>query len=249
MTDKLETSSSAAIGVRAVLKSIPMELEIELDSISLTTRRNRWRIGDIAAQLCDQVRQHQLEASEMEVYQAISIELNHEISARTVRWYASLSEFYSQETRDKYDILPYSHFELAMNHRLIWQDILDAAIKRMEYTGGRPPSVQWLEAFFRGRILENQEADSDPSQPALDTIDEGNRLISSFDEPAEPEPGSEQPQHGQSQGERILAQQLSRIIAFLTTVVVNMPMSEAARVAITEAVRALSHASNDLKSD
>ena len=83
--------------------------------------------------------------STMDLYTQIALRLG--ISTRTLRDYYAVGSFYSQDAVDRYSVLPFSHFRFAKQcGETIAESVLELSLKAMDHNGGRPPSVNWLEA-------------------------------------------------------------------------------------------------------
>lgn len=151
-------------GIKAVLGIISDEIQAQLIQLASDWRRERWRIGDIANYVKASVYERGLDVSIMDVYKAIALCLNQEISARTVEYYSSLSEFFDYSIRDEFGELPHSHFAAARKFGDRWREVLELSASMMgQY--GRPPSVEWLTAEF-------SKDGYTPPEPECTTIDE-----------------------------------------------------------------------------
>jgi len=69
---------------------------------------------------------------------------------RRTRQYTETAAFYPPEVQEAYSALPHSHFEFAMALGDKWRDVLELSYRQMHNSGGRPPSVAWLEMSFPG---------------------------------------------------------------------------------------------------
>ena len=65
------------------------------------------------------------------------------VGASMARKYAAVAEHYPKDARAKYDVLPFSHFALALEAQYQDIDILEMSLRRMDEIG-RWPSVEWL---------------------------------------------------------------------------------------------------------
>lgn len=140
-----------------LLKIIPDELFIQCAQIAWDTRQRAFQVGDIAnkikGQLEAQGRLSELPESLgdrfslMDVYEVVSIMLNHEFAPRTVREYARVSAVFDANTRIDYDVLPFSHFRFAASLPKPL-DGLQISYAEMGRRNGTPPPVAWLEHWF-----------------------------------------------------------------------------------------------------
>jgi hypothetical protein len=80
-------------------------------------------------------------------------------SGRRVREYAQAVQFYPAQAWTEFEVLPFSHFEFALAFGEKWRTILDASLLNMDRNGGRPPSVDWLQANFSGVCQAKQDVD------------------------------------------------------------------------------------------
>lgn len=71
-------------------------------------------------------------------------------AARTVREYVSICKYYPDYIREEFFMLSVDHFRFAMRFGDIdkARQILLAAKLQVDRNGGRPPTVEWLEAHF-----------------------------------------------------------------------------------------------------
>jgi hypothetical protein len=109
---------------------------------------SKWEIGDIANFLCSMVVDHKIDASKSDVYSAVSLMLKSELAPRTIMYYAMLADFYPFPIREKYEPLPYSHFNLARSFGANkWEAVLNKAMQFLTDTG-YPPTEHYLECAF-----------------------------------------------------------------------------------------------------
>lgn len=142
---------------------LPDELFSQFEEISARWRKDYWMIGDITNLICNFVRNPPDDAREklvgigiMDVYDLVAIALNHEISARTVRYYAATAAYFDEPMRKKYLDLPFSHFVLAMQYGLLSERILQSSQEYFERIGNSP-SAGWLTVQFQKDIYDQQE--------------------------------------------------------------------------------------------
>ena len=139
-----------------VRKLVTKELEETLLAVGDRWSMDKRSIGEITLTLIAQIKEGGLEASVMDVYSVVSDLLRGEIKPRTVRYYADTVKFYPTETWEKYDVLPFSHFDFAKKFGKEWATVLELSLKRMDSNGGYPPTVRWLEAATSGWLYEIQ---------------------------------------------------------------------------------------------
>jgi hypothetical protein len=154
--------------VENLLKIIPDSIVIECIAIGDVIRQKSWRIGDIVNEIKREILESPRQYADVEImtiYEAVSVMLNHEYSARTVREYAYLAEKFPPKLRDAYEVLPFSHFRFAATCRDALA-VLDLSLARC-IDKGHPPTVAWLAVM----VL-------DSSQPILPEIPEGFELES-----------------------------------------------------------------------
>lgn len=122
-------------------------------------RYNYFAIGDVANKyvvLCSQRKKAVLSQA---VYDAVGEFVGK--SGRTVRYYAEQAAFYHPDTRDRYDILPFSFFVFArsMGDRN-WETILDYCMTK--------PNKSL--AFIRRKFLYEPDREADRDGEAEDKI-------------------------------------------------------------------------------
>lgn len=126
------------------------------DAISLVC----FRVGDIANEkiallgrrscsgnVSEAVRKSLLQISYIDVYKYIASLVGR--SERSVRKYAAVSKFYPPEIRTQFGPLKFAHFEAAMQYGSAWRTVLETALQQMDYFGGKPPTVEWIEHNFK----------------------------------------------------------------------------------------------------
>src|SRR3972149_5348211 len=94
-------------------------------------------------------------------------------SARTVRHYAAVAEFYPPNIQEEYDVLRFAHFAFAQRFPDRWRELLDAAVRHMDSTGGKPPSVDWLAVNFTGASQLTAQLDDVEEMAAVEDIIHG----------------------------------------------------------------------------
>jgi hypothetical protein len=156
--------------VKQVLyEMIPQEIIDELMELGQEIKRSSFRIGRIANALCAVIDvSPELGIGRMEVYEVMAEMLNHEISARTIRYYASVESFYPDEKREMYSDLPFSHFAYAMGFQNQWEKILDHSME-VFHEFGKPPSRDALSHWLAGdRMSVNGGSATPPPPPGVD---------------------------------------------------------------------------------
>ena len=133
-----------------VLKSLPDRTVIELQAIANDTRRHSWRIGRIVNEINQVIEldpAHYPGWSRIDVSEAVSICLEHEYSAKTIRDFASLESIFTPAQQQQFSDLPFSHFRFAATLGPRRLDVLELSAHQMGESG-RPPSVDWLYHQF-----------------------------------------------------------------------------------------------------
>lgn len=168
-----------------IINRFPQALLEELINIGETINQSYWRIGDITNELTLLALANHETFGKMEICAAIAEIIGK--SARSVRYYASVSSFYQPTVREFYDTLPFSHFAFAMQYSgqtegvPIWQSILDKGMGSMEKYGV-PISTDKLSAIFHKEQEQYQEDyANDTLPPSLLHSGEGNCTPVSFD--------------------------------------------------------------------
>lgn len=141
-----------------LLKILPDAIFIECAAIAWDTRKYSFRIGQIANQIKEQLvslgrLSDQPEPGErfsiMDVYETVSILLNHEFSSRTVRDFARIAALFPPDVQQEYDVLPFSHFRFSAQLPKPLEG-LQISMAEMGRRNGTPPPVSWLEHWFYG---------------------------------------------------------------------------------------------------
>ena len=143
-----------------LLSKVPDEFQIRCAARGDRISSDQWDIGRDANMLWAIAVKDDWGVWRYDIYEVIAALHNYAIVARTVRHYSEIVSFYDDEERqdahDKYYVLPFSHFALARTYGDLWEDILDASLKRIPDNNGLPPSADWLKAHFRG-VSQAQE--------------------------------------------------------------------------------------------
>ena len=143
-----------------VLKSLPDRTVIELQAIANDTRRHSWRIGRIVNEINQVIEldpEHYPGWSRIDVSEAVSICLEHEYSAKTIRDFASLESIFTPAQQQQFSDLPFSHFRFAATLGPRRLDALELSAHQMGEQG-RPPSVDWLYHQFFAETPEQPDA-------------------------------------------------------------------------------------------
>ena len=168
-------------GVNALRQFVSEEMKNTLAQLANRWKADKWAVGDIANGLVAYVEANRIIANRDHVYEFVSEMLNSELTARTVRYYARISEFFPQEvdgdgregiSSEYSEVLSHSHFSLAIEYKDHWREILDKAMSGIEEIN-KPYSVDWLRARFCNKFTEQAppEVVNPPTNPNWD-IDE-----------------------------------------------------------------------------
>ena len=98
---------------------IPEDKQSRLIMLRERKRDIYFEIGDIANELHVL---HQGLISKNKIYKAVAKFVD--ATDRTVRYYAETAAFYSQEVREEFEVVPFTHFDLARNYGDDWRRIL-----------------------------------------------------------------------------------------------------------------------------
>lgn len=128
-------------------------------------------IGDQANYLVKQSAVRGFAVTQQQVFDAVGQFCGK--SGRTVRYYAETAAFYTEETREKYDALPFSHFVMARSlaGSFEWDEVLDYAMEHPNITaeGLRHAFVSHVRSEDRtdpGISSEDSQFISDDVYPA-----------------------------------------------------------------------------------
>ena len=162
------------------LSKVPDEFQIRCAARADRLSTDQWEIGRDANMLWAIAVRDKWEMWKHEVYDVVAALHNHAIAPRTVRHYASIVEFYDaeerQEAREKFYVLPFAHFAFARTYGDLWEQILDASLKRIPENNGLPPSVSWLDAHFRGVTQAKEVLAIDNGTQELDEYRDGAEI-------------------------------------------------------------------------
>src|SRR3990172_2026812 len=137
-----------ARGITNVGQLMRSTTEERLIFLGQTVSDAYWEIGRIVNATITDALESGAEIPVMQVY-SHAAKLTGK-SARTVRHYAAVAEFYPSAVQEEYDVLRFAHFAFAQRFPDRWRELLDAAIRHMDSTGGKLPSVDWLGGDFTG---------------------------------------------------------------------------------------------------
>lgn len=126
-------------------KIVSDDLQMELLDLRDNIRNNSFRIGDIAMRVLNDAERNGLNVTQTYVWAAVGSFVGY--SARTIRYYAETADFFSKEVREKYDILPFSHFVYARYKGNKWEAVLEYAF---EHPG---ISEAGLDYWYRTEVL------------------------------------------------------------------------------------------------
>lgn len=129
---------------------VPDDLQMELLDLRDNIRNNSFKVGDIAWKVMQGSLERGLNVSQSMVWAAVGSFVGY--SSRTIRYFAETASFYPKSIRDKYDILPFSHFVYARYKGDKWQDVLDYAMANPGISEGE------LDYWYKTEILGEHTA-------------------------------------------------------------------------------------------
>lgn len=172
-------SSDLATTTNAIIASDLMD---ELIAIRDSFDVNYWRLGDITNIIISQAIAQGAENIKMVLYHRIGQIVGK--SPKMIRYYSAVSGFYPHNIRERYHLLPFSHFSYAMRFRESddvsfssgskCEEVLDYAQDNAEEFHGLPPSVASLKYEFEesDRLPESTAPrDRRAPQPSISVID------------------------------------------------------------------------------
>jgi len=114
---------------------VPDDLQAELITWRDVFLGGAFRIGDIANELIERQR-YDVDGTGMRItgkriYKAVGRFCGK--SGRTIRYYAETASFFPVDVRQKYQVVPFSHFVLAKSYGN-WQDVLDYVLDHPDCT-------------------------------------------------------------------------------------------------------------------
>lgn len=155
-----------------------------------------WLIGDLVDQECRELDAMKAQASTgnvppgwtpamiTQLFQTGYMDIYKDVAAlvgkttRRITQYRDTAAFYPAEIREVYAGLPFSHFEFATRFGGRWEDVLQISKAQMDARGGKPVSVDWLEANYSAGInsIETVNQMSDLSNAPASISDAGGCL-------------------------------------------------------------------------
>jgi hypothetical protein len=124
----------------------------ELISLRDSTTEAQFRVGDLACKYANRSRDFGVTKAFM--YGAIGSYYGKQ--ARTIRSYSYVAAFYPREVRERYPILSFDHFKVAMRAE-DWEAVLEWAIGSLD---GRPQTVDACIAEFAIKPSEPESLDN-----------------------------------------------------------------------------------------
>ena len=180
-----------------------------------------WEIGRIVNAMITDALESGAEIPIMQVY-SHAAKLTGK-SSRTVRHYAAIAEFYPPSVQEEYDVLRFAHFAFAQRFPDRWRELLDAALRHMDSTGGKLPSVDWLAVNFTGASQLTAQLDDVEEMAAVEDIIHGPLTEDPWadEEPAVSEPGVS--------GDGFIVGNVARVLDYLRRQGEKLPVSEETR--------------------
>lgn len=141
--------------------------------------RGAWEVGDLTLEAYELARANGKRISVLQVDRQVAQVVG--VAERTIRYYRTAAAFYNGFTREKYEVLPFSHFVFAMGFKgdeadgkPTWEMILE---KALDYMGehGVPPSVDALGKLYHKEIAsqrDNYQQEAFPENPLPSEFDE-----------------------------------------------------------------------------
>lgn len=184
----MSTKPFTVAGVALLRQQIPEDEINQARAIGDLIDLTEWGIGRLVNHWIAFVKKHRLPVGEMDVYDFMSELISDRRRPRTIRYYASVAEFYTEETQVQYASLPFCHFALAKQQPDKWEYYLDLCLKYADGHGGKIPTRRWLEMKMTGQLERDR---NDEITQRLPTDDEAFFLatgdVMDFDEIANPE--------------------------------------------------------------
>jgi hypothetical protein len=119
---------------------VPDDIQNELLYWSDKIKQGYFSIGDIANHLIARSAEKHFPVGTMQIYDAVGRFVGK--SGRTIRYYAETASFFSDEIREEFDMLPFSHFVFARSMGAEWREVLEFASEKPHITR------EGLEAHF-----------------------------------------------------------------------------------------------------
>lgn len=123
------------------LAQLPETVQNRLLHLRDSITRTSWQVGDIVNEIFQSELARDPGAMIMPVYLFVAEVVG--LSASTVRHHAAAAAFYTPPVREKYDILPHSHFVFALGYKNqfnadghpTWESILNSSVDYFTRTG------------------------------------------------------------------------------------------------------------------
>jgi hypothetical protein len=173
MSDQVDLSKSVAVAFgRRGNADLSTYSDNDLVSEEYQNRLMFWRdtfrigqfdIGDISVEIIVEIATRGIHVNHDRVFAAIGRYCGK--SGRTVRYYYETAVFYDRDIRQRYSILPFSHFVFARTMGDKWQSVLDFALSCPGITADD------LERRFTSAVINTAHSESE-SVPYSDQIDE-----------------------------------------------------------------------------
>lgn len=166
------------VGKKLILLEMSEDEQSEIMARGDQQSDDRWWLGDKGKRWAQNIKEYSLPCSVMDAYDVIAYLYADNVSGRTIRYYTEIATFYEEWARREYDVLPFSHFELAMRYdRENWQTTLEMSVKYMDAHNGKRPSAKWLEAALSGWLdkknaEEFRESLPDELEAEMSTLDD-----------------------------------------------------------------------------
>lgn len=174
--DVLDKTPSTAEG----LKYIPEDEQNKVIAWGQGLSQSQWWLGRLVLERISHY--DDSEHIKMSLYRAFGMLSG--LSSRTIRMYVSVCKFFSEEDVEKYNPLPFSHFQFAIQFGENAYQVLDESMNKM-ISIGRPPSREWLEWRFAGYNFTDSEQEYNEAISELDNqfkIDNDIENIDSSDD-------------------------------------------------------------------
>lgn len=137
---------------------VPDEVQAELIQWRDAFSAGAFRIGDIANEMIIRASTQGWSVTNDRIYKAVGKFCGK--SGRTIRYYSETSAFYPVNIRNKYDVLPFSHFVFARTKGDDWELVLEYASEHPE------SSLSEITVHFEnvGRFSHDRDWDADVPQ-------------------------------------------------------------------------------------
>ena len=134
---------------------LPMSLQNKIMHIRDEHNKLQWIVGDLFNDIMAYVRANDVQATRPDVanYLLFNLGLDGERSYSAVLIDAAVAGFWPKELREKYSVLPFSHFRFAAGFGTGAAAVLDTAMEFFDRYG-RPPTRKWLEKQYHFNTLE-----------------------------------------------------------------------------------------------